>query len=132
MAIYHGITINFGIGTTLVNYTGAFQSRTHVLKAESKESRDGGETTVGKGFFNYKEEASFTYIPASSVYTNTGNLSFNIPYIGQYITVADSNNYTQITGIWLVSDMDVQSSNTTATRINLKLERYPYSTFPTI
>jgi hypothetical protein len=133
MAIFHGIVINFGIGTTLVNFTGVFQTRTHVLKAESKEILDGGETAVGKAYFNYKEEASFTYIPVSPVgFVNAGNLSFGIPYIGQYITVNEFNNYNQIAGTWLVSDLDIQSSNTSATRVNIKLERYPYSTFPTI
>jgi hypothetical protein len=133
MALFHGIVINFGIGTTMFGYSGLFQSRTHGYKANSEEVKDGGQNTVGKGYFDYHEEAAFTYIPVSPTGgVNAGNLVFGTPVIGTYVTLTDNNNYGQISGLWLVEDVDTNTSNTTAVRVNVKLMRYNSNLFPQI
>ena len=127
MAVVHGnVGINFGIGTAVGTLSGLFQTREHHYLCESKDIKDGGETTVGKGYWNFSEEATFTFV--SNTYLGV-IYSNNIPAIGYYITVYDAINYPAIEGTtWKVEDIITNSSNTTSTRITLKLTRHRYIT----
>jgi len=132
----HGVSISFGIGTTIWGVNGMFQSREHHYIANSEEITDGGDTTISKIYWNYREEASFVYVayqPAHNYY----DAAVQVPQIGSFVSVSDSiypavssdggYNYAinSARGQWLVDDVSVSNSNTTAVRVSVKLSRYP-------
>jgi len=119
------------------NVNGIFQTREHHIIMESKDIKDGGQTTVAKAYWDYHEEATFNYV----AYGVGGQVpTSDLPVIGQYVSVntislytLSNTNYYPITGNnWKVEDIQVSSSNVSATRVTLKLTRHPASTFPPI
>jgi hypothetical protein len=135
--IIHGVQVNIGIGNVVNNVNGIFQTRDHHIIMESKDLNDGGGTTVAKAYWNYHEEATFTYV----AYGFGGQVSAqDLPTIGRYVSVntislfaLPNTNYYPVTGNnWKVDDVQVNSSNVAATRVTLKLSRHPANTFPPI
>ena len=129
--VIHGAQVNFGIGNVVQNINGTVQTREHHLSAESEELKDAGETARSKIFWNFKEECTFTYVIAG----NNGVVSYgDLPIIGNYVTIntvsafAASNTFYYPLGgnTWIVEDVIVNSSNQAASRVSLKLSRYPY------
>jgi hypothetical protein len=133
----HGVSISFGIGTTIYGVNGMFQSREHHYIANSEPIMDGGDTTVSKVYWDFREEASFVYVayqPAHNFY----DAFVQTPQIGSFVTVADfiypavstdgGYNYAidAYRGPWLVDDVAISNSNTTAVRVSVKLSRYPH------
>lgn len=125
MAIFHGVGINFGVGSTVIGVNGAFQTRDHSIIAESELIKDGGETTVSKVYWDMQEHATFTYVAFQPGYWPFGNATVSMPDIASFVTVYDTT-YAQIVGSWLVDEITVTSSNTTATKVTLHLSRYPF------
>ena len=121
MATIHGLGVNFGIGSDMQYVVGAWQSREHTMSAKSEEVTDGGETTVGKVYWNYYDSATFTYVVTSA--TQTQYAAVYMPTVGQSCTITDGQ-YPNIVGKWLVDEISSNSSNTTAMRITVKLIRY--------
>lgn len=119
---YHGVGINWGVYSTVQNAVGSFQSRDHGFKSESEVIRDGGDTTVSKVYWDFREEASFTFVATNG--RNVGNAYVAHPNVSDWVYVTD-NVYPAISGYWLVDDVFVAGSNTSATRVTLKLSRYP-------
>jgi hypothetical protein len=122
--IIHGLSVNFGIGSILIGVNGAFQSRDHGIRIESEVVKDGGETTVSKVYWDQMEEATFTYV-AVNVVNNYSNAAVTFPSVGYWCSISDYQ-YPAISGDWLVDDVQINSSNTTAARVTVKLSRYPY------
>ena len=137
MTKVHGVSVNFGIGTTIYGVNGMFQAREHHYLANNEPITDGGDTTVSKVYWNYHEEASFTYVAVQPI-VNRMDATVQVPQIGSYIQVTDFNypgdstdggyNYAinSIRGSWLVDSVEVSNSNTTAIRVTVKLSRYPF------
>ena len=141
--VFHGVNVNWGVATKIQYCVGAFQTRDHARIADNQLIFDPNGTPVSKIYFNYREDATFTYVAIG--YENTGNASYggtlttalqnlnnsNIgggttvytPEVGQFVTVTD-NNYGKIAGNWMVDEIKIISSNTNATRVSLKLSRY--------
>lgn len=136
MATFHGTSINFGIGSTIVGINGLFQAREHHYAANSEVILDGGNSTVSKVYWDFREDASFTYVAAQPT-TGFGNALVNVPQLGSFITVVDyvypavstDGGYqyaiNAYRGQWLVDDITISNSNSTAIRVTLKLSRYP-------
>lgn len=124
MAILNGVNVNWGVDTTVSGVNGLFQTRDHNYKVQSEEIKDGGETTLSKAYWDFMEEATFTYV-AFQFSGTPGYANVDIPYIGQFVNVIDGR-YQPINGFWLVDDIVIAGSNTSAARVTLKLTRYPY------
>ena len=122
--IVNGISVNFGVGSTIIGVNGAFQSREHSYKVENDSIRDGGDTTVSKVYYDPVETAIFTYVAVQRV-TRFADARVDIPYIGQWVQIVD-DRYFAITGWWLCEGISTSSSNTAATRVTLALSRYPH------
>ena len=120
---YHGVGINWGTYSTVQGAVGAFQSRDHGIRADSELVKDGGDTTVSKVYWDFREEATFTYVATQGGY-NFGNAYVSYPNIASWVYVTDTV-YPAISGYWLVDDVSIIGSNTSATRVTLKLSRYP-------
>jgi hypothetical protein len=120
---FHGIGINWGVNSTIIGVNGLFQTREHSSTAKSKEIVDGGETTVSKAYWDFKQTATFTYV-AAQYGGPFGNSNVDVPTIGNFVTVFDPS-YAYINGDWLVDAASVASSNTSAARVTLTLSRYP-------
>jgi hypothetical protein len=125
MAVFHGVGINFGVGSTIVGVNGAFQSREHSYRYAGDLIRDAGNTTVSKVYYDPAETAIFTYVAVQPSSNPFGNSTVDIPIIGEFIQVVDPN-YPAIAGYWLVDEISVAASNTSAARVTLHLTRYPY------
>ena len=123
MAVFHGVNINWGIDTDIQDATGLFQTREHGIRMNSEVITDGGETPVSKVYWGIYEEATFTYVATDFTYRN-GNAQYFLPDIGSTVYVSDTVN-NQLDGNWMVDNVSTHTSNTTATRVTLKLTRYP-------
>lgn len=125
MAIHHGVGINWGVNSTISSARGLFQSRDHSIECERDNIRDGGDTTVSAVFYDLRERATFSYVAASPAISFLGNTAVLYPQLGQWVTVTDPT-YSNIVGLWLVDNVLIASSNTSAARVTLQLSRYPY------
>jgi hypothetical protein len=127
--IFHGIGINWGISTQIQYAVGLFQTREYNVVANSETITDAGNTSVSKLFWDFREEATFTYVAAGSnsypgFNNNTGNIAPSYPGIAQFVNLTDSN-YPNIVGKWIVDAVSTNSSNLSCMRVTLKLSRYP-------
>jgi|ERR1035441_4455793 hypothetical protein len=120
---YRGVGVNWGVYSTIQYVVGAFQTRDNSYSSNSETITDGGNTTVSKVYWDFKEEASFTYVATQPFIA--GNAGVMLPFVGYFVTVTDLN-YPAISGQWLVDSISVNGSNTTATRVSLRLSRYPF------
>lgn len=137
MAKFHGVGVNFGIDTTIVGVNGMFQTRDHTYMADSELITDTGDTPVSKCYWNYREEATFTYV-AVNPSRNIGACRVDVPQIGTFISIVDYNytydstdggyNYAinAYRGPWLVDGVSISNSNTSAVRVTVRLSRYPF------
>lgn len=127
MGLFHGqVGINWGVGSTISSVFGSFQSRDHHIKAQAEDIKDGGETTVSKVYWDSIEESTFSYVAIQNGPNLFGTAPVSFPSIGMFVQVFDSVLYPVIAGFWLVDDIDINSSNTAATRVTLRLTRYPF------
>lgn len=137
--VFHGITINWGVRTNIQGASGLFQTREHNTKINSEVITDGGDTPVSKVYWGKNEVATFTYVAAEGSYAAGNNYGGNVfqlnnadggysevywPAVGTWVYLSDVA-YPYIAGNWLVDDVTTNTSNTTATRVILKLSRYP-------
>lgn len=122
--VIHGVSVNFGINSSIIGINGAFQARDHAYKVENDSIRDGGDTTVSKVYYDPVETAVFTYVAVQPIF-GYRNARIDIPYIGQWVQIVDPQ-YSAINGWWLCENINVSTSNTTATRVSLNLARYPF------
>ncbi len=123
--ILHGVGLNFGIDSTIINVNGAFQTREHHYEVDKREIKDGGETVVSLAYSNPREEATFSYIAIQLFATPFGNAFVSIPVIGSRIQIIDQR-YPRIAGFWVCDDIQLNNSNITAVKVSLRLSRYPY------
>lgn len=135
----HGVSISWGIGTTIIGVNGLFQSREHVYLADGEVISDAGDTPTSKVYWNYREEAIFTYV-AYQPAVNFRDAFVSTPTIGEFVSVSDfiypadstDGGYNSATGtyrgLWLVDAVSVSNSNTSAVRVTVKLSRYPFIT----
>ena len=124
MAKYHGIAVNFRVASAIGSVVGVFQSRDHSYEADNEMIKSGLGDTVEKTFYDLRETATFEYV-ASAAGGPTGAAAVTVPTVGDTMTVTDSV-YAAIAGTtWLVDNVDVKGSNTTATRVTVKVARYP-------
>jgi|ERR1035437_1104773 hypothetical protein len=122
--VFHGVSINWGVNTTISGITGLMQTREHSFHANSELILDGGDTPVSKVWWGMYEEATFTYV-ATEYSNNSGNAQYYLPDIGDIVYLSDTVN-TQLGGLpWFVDNITTHTGNTTATRVTLKLSRYP-------
>ena len=122
MPNYRGVGINFGISSSLASITGAMQTRDHSYKSETEMIKNGGGDTVAKVYFDFSEEATFTYVATGA---SGGAVTVTTGSIGALMTVTDST-YPAIAGTsWLVDDVSTAGSNTGAVKVTMKLSRYP-------
>ena len=136
MAKVHGVSVSFGIGTTIFGVNGLFQSRENRYEANNESVMDGGETTMSRLWWDFHEEAQFTYV-AFQPQRNFRDALVQTPQIGSFVNVSDPVYPADSTdggynfaidayrGRWLVDDVSVANSNTTAIRVTVKLSRYP-------
>lgn len=122
--VFHGVNINWGVLTNIQNAMGLFQTREHGYRANKELITDGGETPVSAVYWGDHEEATFMYV-ASNLTPGGGFSPVYSPTVGDWVSINDTN-YPAIVGYWLVDDVTVNSSNVNATRVTLKLTRYPY------
>ena len=132
----HGLSVSFGVGSEVFGVYGLYQSRDHHYIANSETVHDGGETSVSKLYWDYREELVLTYVAYQPV-NNFPNALVTTPQIGTFVRLADPNypqdstdggvNYAinAVRGMWLVDDIACSNSNTSAVRVTLKLSRYP-------
>lgn len=123
MAVFHGVSVNWGVNTNISGVSGLLQTRDHTFNANSELILDGGETPVSKVWWGMYEEATFTYVATDFSYNN-GNAQYYLPDIGDIVYLSDVVN-NQLDGAWFVENIVTHTSNTTATRVTLKLSRYP-------
>ncbi len=124
LAKVHGVSVSWGVDSTIVGVNGAFQSREHTYKVDNRSIMNGGDTTVSKVYYDPIELANFTYV-AIQLINGFPNARVDIPFIGEWVRVVD-NVYGAINGYWLCENITVSSSNTSATRVTLSLARYPF------
>ena len=124
--VFHGVNVNWGVQTEIQYASGLFQTRDHKYSANSELVTDGGETPVSKVYWADYEEATFTYVCTdfTEVGGDGGFSSTNSPDVGDWVNVTDAN-YPEIEGMWLTDEVTVHSANVNATRISLRLTRYP-------
>lgn len=121
MAKYRGVGVNFGVSSSLAAVTGAFQTRDHGYRADNELIRNGSGDAVEKTFYNANEEASFEYVATGA---SGGAVTVTVPAVGDLMTITDPT-YTAIAATnWIVDSVDVKGSNTTATRVTVKLNKY--------
>ena len=140
MAVFHGVNINWGVNTNIEGVVGLMQTRDHNFNVNAEVITDGGDTPVSKVYWGQYEEATFTYVatdglPAAGNWwggsvkalndAGGGNAQYVLPDIGQSVYVSDVVN-NQLDGNWMVDAISTHTSNTTATRVTLKLSRYPH------
>ena len=123
MAVFHGVSVNWGVETNIEGVTGLMQTRDHTLASNAELVVDGGETPVSKVYWGIYEEATFVYVATDFTY-RSGNAKYMLPDIGSTVYVSDAIN-NQLDGNWMVDNVATHTSNTTATRVTLKLSRYP-------
>lgn len=130
----HGVSVNFGIGSEIIDVQGLFQSRDHNYKIENASIKDGGDTTISKVYFDPAEYATFVYVAigervldaeTEAIDGISSEADVTIPELGKWITITDNQKYPKIAGEWLVENISVASSNTSATRVTLSIARYP-------
>ena|ERR1035437_3352882 len=125
--VYHGVNINFGIGSTITSVTGLFQTNDHGIESDNEIIRDGNGNEIEKTFYGFKQTATFDYV-ATQAGSPTGTATVTYPTIGTMVTVADTN-YTNIAGTnWLIDNVDSKRSNTAAVRVTIKMTAYPQIT----
>jgi hypothetical protein len=125
VATFHGVGISWGVDSTISSVNGAFESRDHSYSSESELIKDGGETTVSKVYWDFSEEAIFTYVAIQPGSYPFGDAPVYAPNISDFVTIYDGR-YPRINGEWLVDAVTTRSSNTSAVRVTLKLSRFPY------
>lgn len=123
--IFRGVSVNWGIGTNISGVTGLMQTRDHSFSSNSELILDGGDTPVSKVWWGMYEEATFTYVVVDYSYYRSGNAQYYVPDIGDIVTLSDTNN-NQLDGDWFVDSASTHTSNTTCTRVTLKISRYPH------
>jgi hypothetical protein len=121
----HGVSVNFGVYSTIVGVNGLFQSRDHHFVQDKDLIKDGGETTVAIAYWDQHEEATFTYVAYQPIFPPVANATVNIPTLGGVITIVDTR-YPRIAGNWFVDDIETSNSNVTSVRVTLKISRYPF------
>lgn len=121
---YHGVAVNFGVGSAIGSVTGVFQTRDHALEADNEMIRNGTGDTVEKTFYDTgRETCTFEYV-ASQAGAASGAATVTYPTVGDAFTVTDAT-YTQIVGTsWLCDSVDIRGSNTTAVRVTVRATRY--------
>lgn len=121
---YHGVAVNFGVGSAIGSVVGIFQTRDHGLEADNEIIRNGTGDEVEKTFYaTGRETCTFEYV-ASAAGTASGNATITYPTVGDVFTVTDSG-YSLIAGTsWLCDTVDIRGSNTTAARVTVKATRY--------
>jgi hypothetical protein len=115
------IGINFGITSTVETITGLFQLRDHKPQFESRLLKDVNNKTTAKLYFDPKEVLIFTYIAAAPFQTAAAPVT--MPNIGTQVLIVDPI-YPYINGTWLIDEIESHASNTTATRVVVKLSRF--------
>ena len=126
MAKYHGVGVNWGIGSTLNTATGQFQTRDHSYESEVEVIKTGLGDTIEKTWHDIHETATFEYVATGA--GPGGAVAVVMPSIGDLLTITDTQ-YSQIAGsTWLVDGVDTKGSNSSAVRVTCKLSRYPLIT----
>jgi len=125
MARFHGLSVQWGVNSTLIGVNGAFQTREHQYKCDNELIKNGGNTSVSKLYYDFSERASFVYVAVQAGLSQLGNAHVDTPFLGQWVNIVDTR-YPAIAGQWLVDDISISSSNTSATRVTLDLSRYPF------
>ena len=121
--VYHGVSVNFGIGSTVTSATGLFQTNDHGTESDNEIIRDGNGNEIEKTFYGFRQTATFDYV-AGGTGGPSGTAAVVYPTIGTMVTVADTN-YTNIAATnWLVDNVNVKRSNTGAARVSLKMTQY--------
>jgi hypothetical protein len=122
MAIYHGISVNFGLSSSINTVSGAFQTRDHQYTSGNEIIANGQGDPVEKTYYGQIETATFEYV-ATNTGGPSGTAAVLIPAQGQTATVVDVL-YSQISGsTWLVDKASTKGSNTTAVRVTVDLWR---------
>lgn len=121
MARYHGTSVNFGVSSSLAGVTGAFQTRGNAYASSNESVMDGLGSYVQDTTYAVHETATFEYVATAA--SGGGAAVVTLPVVGDLLTVTD-NNYSQIAQTnWIVRNVDVKGSNTTATRVTVNLWR---------
>lgn len=125
--VSNGVSVAFGISSTSFSGSGIgtfkLQSRNHSKKAKKEDVADATGATVQRTYYDPSEEATLEYIQFAA---NNAALTAALvtPAIGAIVTITDTS-YTEIAGTnWMVDDVSSAGSNTSATKITLKLERF--------
>lgn len=121
MASYHGVGVNFGVSSSIAAVTGAFQTRDNTYNASNESIMNGSGAFVEDTTYGQYETATFEYVATGAGPGVTAAVTF--PTVGDIITVTDTG-YTQIAQTnWIVRDVTIRGSNTTATRVTCNLWR---------
>jgi len=129
--IYKGVGINFGVSSSVCAQFGTFtlQSRDIGFTSETELIKNSDGNTIAKVYFDQKREGTFEYIPLGA---SGGANAPTLPAIGDVATVTDSVTpavaWFATGSNWLVDDVQVKSSNTSATRVTVKMTSYPLIT----
>lgn len=122
--VHKGVGVHWGVSSTGCTGFGTFalQSRDLSKRADSEVIQDATGFATNKTFFNHTDSATLEVVFTGS---SGGNLTPTIAEIGDTLTITDSV-FTQIAGTtWIVEDVSVRSSNTTAMRATVNLTKYP-------
>lgn len=127
MALYHGISINFGISSSLAGVTGVFQTKDHSFNIEHELVRDGFGEFVQKTYFGTADEGTIEWIVTAAGGPD-GKAVPTLPALGGMIVLTDTNDTSIAATTWLVDNVSTRGSNTTALRATAKLTKYPLIT----
>jgi hypothetical protein len=121
--VYTGVGIHWGVGSSGITSFGTFKLQTtdHTKKSKVEEITDGDGNTVGKVYYDLMEEGTFEYIPTG---VSSGSITPTLPNVGDKFTVTDTV-YTQLAATnWLVDEVNIKRSNTSAMKVSVKCSKY--------